>query len=624
MAVKSSSRDQADTGFTLVEVIVAMLLIGAALMTLLGLSTGGLRAQEAARRQQVANGLASDVMERLRVLDWSTLKMGSNFADLQGDPNVKWDCAGGQPRLKDCGSQLGEEIVYSLGGSAFSCVQFTSFTQLYAAGQDLPLRPSHCTAYTLNYVDYRAYAYVTRANQVTAAYRLTVIVRWSQTSPPAQPQPAELILQSLVWENSGCKGGNPMAPCAPKRKSQYKLASPVLSATYCKVDANDPSKPCTTDPSTQVVVNLGHPDLTLEENPKGVATGSGSVTMPSITVAGTPMLKSVSSPTVSVETGGNLTWSVPWNVQSMDGGTILGDRSYRTQNFTKYRWLVLGTWKLTVSLDPAPDCGPGVFACGSIVAAASGACPSGGAAPCLNADSSYGGATIQACKVADHPTYDTNWPQPHEPEYSKDPVDKDACFTLATMVGGKSSIQLSPSASMAAISGFDLKLGGYYDNGDSGSTDSYLYQVQVLRKYFSKDPFGLDPNIPDSDQTGADYWVSVKASSGSGCFDWKSGVDADSKLLTGNRCIHAGTITGTLPTQLYGLQSVSGTVTGSGTWVMVRPLDTECEAGGSLVNKGQLIPMTGSAGDNRGCQLIAPASTLGWTLPNAVTYSETP
>lgn len=82
---------QADDGFTLIELIVAMFVIAVVLLALVFVQTSALVTTAQSRQRTQATAVGNQVMEELRALPWLTLEKGThaNFVTASGgDPNI--------------------------------------------------------------------------------------------------------------------------------------------------------------------------------------------------------------------------------------------------------------------------------------------------------------------------------------------------------------------------------------------------------------------------------------------------------------------------------------------------------------------------------------------------------
>jgi len=77
-----------DGGFSLVEVIVAMVVIAVGLLGLMAVQVRSLSTVALAKERQTATGLASRAMEQLRAVPYTVLQGGVVCSELAGDPDV--------------------------------------------------------------------------------------------------------------------------------------------------------------------------------------------------------------------------------------------------------------------------------------------------------------------------------------------------------------------------------------------------------------------------------------------------------------------------------------------------------------------------------------------------------
>lgn len=184
--VQSAGAD--DSGFTLVELLVVMIILGGCLLGLLAVQTSALRTVTLAKERQQATAFANRSMEQMRALPYDVVTAGLNSSDLSGDSHITTG------RLRPTGypNSIDEPIV--AGGSAAAA----------------PLFP-HCqegAATLVSGTQYRVCSYVTlvstTAGDTTQGYWLTVIVRWQ--SGASKRQPITMSTRSQVFSPAGCLG----------------------------------------------------------------------------------------------------------------------------------------------------------------------------------------------------------------------------------------------------------------------------------------------------------------------------------------------------------------------------------------------------------------------------------
>jgi prepilin-type N-terminal cleavage/methylation domain-containing protein len=197
-----------ERGFTMIELIIAMSIITAALVSLAYTATNGFRYIAFARERQAADQISNQVMEEVRGLAYSKIKQGLKTEDLATDPYVE-SCSGVyRLHLPGTDSCTGDKIVSTS-----------------SLGTVAPLVPNNGTigkaeGYPVDY-SYRVYvsnncpAVGTDCTTATP-YRVTVYVAWD--SPQMAGVAEKIQSQSYFWSPSGCVSSSThpfSAPCQP-------------------------------------------------------------------------------------------------------------------------------------------------------------------------------------------------------------------------------------------------------------------------------------------------------------------------------------------------------------------------------------------------------------------------
>jgi Tfp pilus assembly protein PilV len=145
-----------DSGFTLVEAVVALFVLGVIFTALAAAAMGSLRASLISRVEQQAIDFATEALEKTRAADYYSLANVS--ADVSGDPAVS-SC--GPDLCMDPGTGVAEPLVVSSSGSVNPHI--TQVSESLA-----------------NNVTMNLYTYITRPADSTADYkRVTVVAKWA-------------------------------------------------------------------------------------------------------------------------------------------------------------------------------------------------------------------------------------------------------------------------------------------------------------------------------------------------------------------------------------------------------------------------------------------------------------
>lgn len=180
------ARLHGERGFTIIETVVAMVVIFGSLTALMYTATSGFRYIALARERQAATGAATRLMEQIRALSVDTITDGMKTADIaSGDPRIKTpsDCGDGAYHYLTCS---GEKIVHE---SAPPTVQpLVPHTGTLSA-------PEYPTTYTWA-------TYITNSDPTNDPYRVTVIVSWSGGAVGGAAKFVQL--QSLWSSPKGC------------------------------------------------------------------------------------------------------------------------------------------------------------------------------------------------------------------------------------------------------------------------------------------------------------------------------------------------------------------------------------------------------------------------------------
>jgi type II secretory pathway pseudopilin PulG len=206
------ARLDGERGFTILETVIALMVVFASLTALAYTASIGFRYSAYGRDRIQASGIANRIMEDIRGLAYTKITNGLPSTELSTDTRIK-SCAGTY-RFESCS---GEKIVSST----------------FAAGYSAAWLKPHTGSMTVGHLNLTYGTYVTNNTPTTTPYRVTVIVNWSNGAIPNAPNNS-VRLQSLFWSPSGCV--NPSthpfaAPCQPFFYGQVDSPQPRLDVT---------------------------------------------------------------------------------------------------------------------------------------------------------------------------------------------------------------------------------------------------------------------------------------------------------------------------------------------------------------------------------------------------------
>lgn len=170
-------------GFTLVELLFAMIIIGGALLGLVALQSRALNTVNLSKQREQAVALADRTMEQLRALPYDTVTGGLKSTDgtIAGDSNIVGS------RLQLTANGVNEALVFGTSASV------------------VPLFP-HVSTATYTNATYTVKTYVTLASatagDASKGYWLTVVVTWSSGATGGQVKSAST--RSQLFSPSGC------------------------------------------------------------------------------------------------------------------------------------------------------------------------------------------------------------------------------------------------------------------------------------------------------------------------------------------------------------------------------------------------------------------------------------
>jgi Tfp pilus assembly protein PilV len=201
-----------ERGFTILETVIALMVVFASLTALAYTASVGFRYIGYGRDRIQATGIANRIMEDIRGLAYTKVTSGISSTELSTDTRIA-SCSGVY-RFESCS---GEKIVSST----------------FAAGYDAKWLFPHTGSFTQGNLDVSYSTYVTNDAPTTNPYRVTVILTWTSGAIVGAPNNS-VRLQSLFWSPSGCVNPNThpfAAPCQPFFYGQVDAPQSRLDVT---------------------------------------------------------------------------------------------------------------------------------------------------------------------------------------------------------------------------------------------------------------------------------------------------------------------------------------------------------------------------------------------------------
>jgi prepilin-type N-terminal cleavage/methylation domain-containing protein len=188
--------DPDEHGFTLIEVVMAMLVLVTVAFSLTFVLVSSLADTAYARQRSEATNLANETIEEVRALPWTTIEQGMNPVSspdptFTQDPNITGgDCFEGIPI--DIGSIVGTQACSSVGWQDPTCLTQTITATppvAQAISSPAPISP-HQACYRVGVSNYAVDVYITGttngttptsylAGTTTTPLTATVVVSWA-------------------------------------------------------------------------------------------------------------------------------------------------------------------------------------------------------------------------------------------------------------------------------------------------------------------------------------------------------------------------------------------------------------------------------------------------------------
>jgi type II secretory pathway pseudopilin PulG len=162
-----------DPGFTLVEAVVSLLVLGIVFSALAVAAMGAIRASFTARVEQQGIDFATQALEKARALEYGALAMTAS--DLTGDPRIV-TC--GSAKCIDPGTGVQEQLIVAAAGGIPQHIQAIAST----VSNEVPITVA---------------TYVTDPQDVDAIYkRVTVVASWSVAGNARTRQVSSLVAET--------------------------------------------------------------------------------------------------------------------------------------------------------------------------------------------------------------------------------------------------------------------------------------------------------------------------------------------------------------------------------------------------------------------------------------------
>ena len=185
MGAPRRSGDGREEGFSLVEVMVATLVLVIVMFSVTYVMVNSLADTAYARQRSEAINLANQTIEEVRALPWATIEQGMTATDLIGDTNVVGNCF--EANALDIASVVGTQACSTSSWADPSCLT-QSVTATPPAASALvspaPISP-HQACYKVGTLTYAVDVYITGTSGTSyltgssQPLTATVVVTWS-------------------------------------------------------------------------------------------------------------------------------------------------------------------------------------------------------------------------------------------------------------------------------------------------------------------------------------------------------------------------------------------------------------------------------------------------------------
>ncbi|TMK89274.1 MAG: type II secretion system protein [Actinobacteria bacterium] len=214
------ARSDSEEGFTIVEMMVALMVISIVMTSLAYVMAVSLKQVSFAKQREVANSLVDKTMEQARALPYSMIQTGLDDHDVttSGDSNIT--ISGSTYTYVP----TGETVVHGSQNGNQTCPSATVC--------QAPIVPHQSTT-TLNGSSYKISTYLTNFSGSAGAYRVTVAVSWTTSQVTGVSN--QVSSQSVMYSPSnGCLSDQThpfSSPCNPFLYAQASTGKGAITIT---------------------------------------------------------------------------------------------------------------------------------------------------------------------------------------------------------------------------------------------------------------------------------------------------------------------------------------------------------------------------------------------------------
>jgi Tfp pilus assembly protein PilV len=269
------ARSNSDEGFTIIEMMVALMIIMIVMTSLVYVMATSLKQVSFSKQRQVASGLVDKTMEQARALPNSMIDTGHDDHDLTTPADSNISVSGSTYTFVP----TGETIVHGNQNGNQSCPSATTC--------QAPLIPHQSTT-VLNATTYKVSTYVTNYSGSAGAYRITVIVSW--TPSEVRGVSNQVSSQSVIYSTSnGCLSDQThpfSSPCQPFLYAQSSTGKGAITIGPVAGAGGTPIQGVSLD---QAQMQLAQVDSTMQIEQTSHVQGQITTGATTLSVGGTPL-----------------------------------------------------------------------------------------------------------------------------------------------------------------------------------------------------------------------------------------------------------------------------------------------------------------------------------------------